>query len=158
MKQKTPKLVLVLTCLLFCYGFMVGGQQLVLTTVCDQFGIGVVGMGTMVAILHVASMLTPGIMGAVADRIGKKKVLVTFTVLYGIGCLVAASSGVLFQFVVAMLVIGGDQRILGVAVGLVGMIGIFAAYPIHRKAVKKAKKKYVPRIMELTKQLTAEEK
>lgn len=58
----------------------------------------------------------------------------------------------------AMQVIGGDQRILGVAVGLVGMIGMIAAYLIHRKAVKKAKKKYVPRIMELTEQLTAEEK
>lgn len=109
--MKTPKLVLVLTCLLFCYGFMVGGQQLVLTRVCDQFGIGVVGMGTMVAILHVASMLAPGIMGAVADRVGKKKVLVLFTVLYGIGCLLAAFSPVLASFVIAMLVIGAGYSV-----------------------------------------------
>lgn len=111
MNRKTPKLVLVLTCLLFCYGFMVGGQQLVLTTVCQQFGIGVLGMGTMVAILHVASMLTPAVMGAVADRIGKKKVLVAFTVLYGIGCLIAAFSGFLAMFVVAMLVIGAGYSV-----------------------------------------------
>ena len=111
MKQRTPKLVLVLTCLLFCYGFMVGGQQLVLATVCAQFGIGVVGMGTMVAILHVASTLTPVVMGAVADRIGKKKVLVVFTVLYGIGCLIAAFSPVLAAFVVAMLVIGAGYSV-----------------------------------------------
>lgn len=111
MKKTPPKLILVLTCLLFCYGFMVGGQQLVLTTVCDQFGIGVVGMGTMVAILHVASMLTPGIMGAVADRVGKKKVLVLFTVLYGIGCLIAAFSPVLASFVIAMLVIGAGYSV-----------------------------------------------
>ena len=109
--MKPPKLVLVLTCLLFCYGFMVGGQQLVLTRVCDQFGIGVVGMGTMVAILHVASMLAPGIMGAVADRVGKKKVLVLFTVLYGIGCLLAAFSPVLASFVIAMLVIGAGYSV-----------------------------------------------
>ena len=111
MKQKTPKLIYVLTCLLFCYGFMVGGQQLVLTSVCEQFGIGVVGMGTMVAILHVASMLAPGIMGAVADRIGKKKVLVLFTVLYGIGCLIAAFSPILASFVIAMLVIGAGYSV-----------------------------------------------
>lgn len=109
--KKTPKLVLVLTCLLFCYGFMVGGQQLVLTTVCEQFGIGVLGMGTMVAILHVASTLTPAVMGAVADRIGKKKVLVSFTVLYGMGCLIAAFSPVLASFVVAMLVIGAGYSV-----------------------------------------------
>lgn len=111
MKVKPQKLILLLTCLLFCYGFMVGGQQLVLTRVCDQFGIGVVGMGTMVAILHVASMLAPGIMGAVADRIGKKKVLVPFTILYGIGCLIAAFSPVLASFVIAMLVIGAGYSV-----------------------------------------------
>ena len=111
MKVKTPKLVLVLTGLLFCYGFMVGGQQLVLSEVCEQFGIGVVGMGTMVSILHVASMLAPGFMGAVADRIGKKKVLVAFAVFYGIGCLVAAFSPVLGMFVVAMLMIGAGYSV-----------------------------------------------
>ena len=92
-RRKPPKLVLVLTALLFCYGFLMGGQQLVLMTICGQFGLGVLGMGTMVAVLHVASTLAPAIMGAVADRIGKKKVLVTFTLLFGIGCLIAAFSG-----------------------------------------------------------------
>ena len=111
MKQKAPRLVLVLTGLLFCYGFMVGGQQLVLTSVCDQFGIGVVGMGSMVAVLHAASMLTPGIMGAVADRIGKKKVLVLFTLLYGLGCLIAAFAPVLAMFVIAMLTIGAGYSV-----------------------------------------------
>jgi len=111
MKVKTPKLILVLTALLFCYGFMVGGQQLVLATVCDQFGIGIVGVGTMVAVLHVASMLTPGIMGAVADRVGKKKVLVIFTVLYGIGCLVAGVAPVLAVFTLSMLIIGAGYSV-----------------------------------------------
>ena len=111
MVKKTPRLILVLTALLFCYGFMLGGQQLVMETVCEDFGIGVVGMGTMVAILHVASMLTPAIMGAVADRIGKKKVLVLFAVLYGIGCLTAAVSPILAGFVVAMLLIGAGYSV-----------------------------------------------
>ena len=39
MKSRTPKLVLVLTALLFCYGFLLGGQQLVLTPICEQFGL-----------------------------------------------------------------------------------------------------------------------
>lgn len=111
MKQKTPRLVLVLTCLLFCYGFMVGGQQLVLTTVCEQFGIGVLGMGTMVAVLHVASMLAPAIMGAVADRVGKKKILVFFSVFYGIGCLVAGFAPVLSVFTLSMLMIGAGYSV-----------------------------------------------
>ena len=111
MKQKIPKLILVLTALLFCYGFMVGGQQLILGNVCEQFGIGVVGIGTMVAVLHVASMLTPGIMGAVADRVGKKKILVFFSVFYGIGCLVAGIAPVLAVFTVSMLMIGAGYSV-----------------------------------------------
>lgn len=111
MKTKTPKLILVLTALLFCYGFLLGGQQLVLTGICEQFGIGILGMGTMVAVLHVASMLAPAIMGAVADKVGKKKVLTTFSVLFGGGCLLAAFSGHLVVFVMAMLVIGAGYSV-----------------------------------------------
>lgn len=111
MKQKLPKLILLLTALLFCYGFMVGGQQLVLGTVCEQFGIGVVGIGTMVAVIHVSSMLTPGIMGAAADRVGKKKILVFFAIFYGIGCLVAGFAPALFVFTLAMLIIGAGYSV-----------------------------------------------
>ena len=111
MKSRTPKLVLILTALLFCYGFLLGGQQLVLTPICEQFGLGVVGMGTMVSMLYVASMLSSALMGAVADRIGKKKVLVAFTMLFGAGCLIAAFSGWLLMFVAAMVVIGAGYSV-----------------------------------------------
>ncbi len=111
MVRKTPALVFVLTALLFCYGFMLGGQQLMLTPICEQFGIGVLGMGTIVAILHVASTLAPAVMGAVADRIGKKKILVTFSVLFGLGCLIAAFSPAAPSFILAMLVIGAGYSV-----------------------------------------------
>lgn len=110
-RRKPPKLVLVLTALLFCYGFLMGGQQLVLMTVCGQFGLGVLGMGTLVAVLHVASTLAPAVMGAVADRIGKKKVLVVFAILFGVGCLIAAFSGFLAMFVIALLIIGAGYSV-----------------------------------------------
>lgn len=111
MKQKTPKLILMLTGLLFCYGFMLGGQQLLLAKICERFGIGVLGMGTIVAVLHVASTLSPAIMGAVADRIGKKKILVAFSVLFGFGCLIAAFSPAAPSFVFAMLIIGAGYSV-----------------------------------------------
>lgn len=106
MKNKTPKLILVLTALLFCYGFLLGGQQLVLVTVAQQFGIGVFGMGSLVAVLHAAALVAPAIMGAVADRVGKKPVLVAFAIVFGCGCLLAAAAGSLWTFLAAMLLIG----------------------------------------------------
>ena len=111
MQRKLPKLVLVLTALLFCYGFLMGGQQLVLMTVCGQFGLGVLGMGTLVAVLHVASTLAPAVLGAAADRIGKKKVLVIFAIVFGIGCLIGALSGFLAMFVIALLMIGAGYSV-----------------------------------------------
>lgn len=111
MKKKTPLLIWILTALLFCYGFLLGGQQLVLTGICEQFGIGVLGMGTLVSVLHVASTLAPAVMGMLADRLGKKKVLVTFTILFGGGCLLAAVSGFLGLFVVSLLIIGAGYSV-----------------------------------------------
>lgn len=111
MKHKIPKLILVLTILLFCYGFLLGGQQLVLTTVSQQFGIGVLGMGTLVAVLHISSMLAPAVMGAIADRVGKKAVLVTFAIVFGFGCLLAAISPILAIFLIAMLLIGAGYSV-----------------------------------------------
>ena len=110
-QRKLPKLVPILTALLFCYGFLIGGQQLVLLTICQQFGLGVLGMGTLVGILHVASTLAPALMGAVADRVGKKKILVIFSLLFGIGCLIAACSGFLPMFVMALLIIGAGYSV-----------------------------------------------
>lgn len=43
---------------------------------------------------------------------------------------------------------------LGVLLGIVGMLGMFVAYPIYRKVFHKAKQIHAPRILELTEELT----
>ena len=53
----------------------------------------------------------------------------------------------------AMEVIG-HMRWLGILLGLAGMFGIIAAYPLYRKFFAKAKAQYAPRILELTAELT----
>ena len=53
----------------------------------------------------------------------------------------------------AMEVIG-DLVWLGILLGLVGMVGMFAAYPVYHKLFAKAKAEYAPRILELTAELT----
>ena len=55
----------------------------------------------------------------------------------------------------AMEVIG-NSMILGILLGLVGAAGMFAAYPVYRFKFKKMKVKYVPRILELTEELSGE--
>lgn len=50
----------------------------------------------------------------------------------------------------------GNSIVLGVLLGIVGAVGMFAAYPVYRKIFDKTKAKYAPRILELTAELTGE--
>ena len=55
----------------------------------------------------------------------------------------------------AMQVIGSGvfNIVLGILLGIVGMIGMIAAYPVYRKIAQKAKVEYAPRILQLTDEL-----
>lgn len=55
----------------------------------------------------------------------------------------------------AMQVIGSGvfSIVLGILLGIVGMIGMIAAYPVYRKKSQKAKAEYAPRILQLTDEL-----
>jgi len=58
----------------------------------------------------------------------------------------------------AMQVIGSGimMIVLGVLLGVVGALGMIIAYPIHRRAVSRAKAKNTQRILELSAELTGE--
>ena len=47
----------------------------------------------------------------------------------------------------------GSAMWLGLILGAVGIAGMLAAYPVHRRSFERAKDKYVPRILELTAEL-----
>lgn len=50
----------------------------------------------------------------------------------------------------------GESVIFGVLLGLVGMAAMLVAYPIYLRFLKKAKGKFVPRILELSSELIGE--
>ena len=56
----------------------------------------------------------------------------------------------------AMQVIGSGVFLiaLGVLLGIIGMGGMLAAYPVYRKVFDKTKQKLAPRILELTAELS----
>lgn len=57
-----------------------------------------------------------------------------------------------------MQVIGSGifMIVLGVLFGIVGMVGMLAAYPVYRSVFSKTKAKYTPKILELTAELSSE--
>lgn len=52
----------------------------------------------------------------------------------------------------------GHMLWLGVILGLVGIAGMIAAFPVYRKFFARAKAKYAPRILQLAEELTGDKK
>ncbi len=69
----------------------------------------------------------------------------------GIGSCLVFGTGLCF----AMQVIGNAVW-LGIVLGLIGAVGMIAAFPTYKKYFNKAKARHTPRILELTAELTCE--
>lgn len=108
MKTKLcPGWVLALLCtVLFFYGFYLGGVQLVISEVSREYGQNAAGMGGLVAAQHVAAVVLPVVLGALADRIGKKPVLCIFAAVFAAGCFLAGLSKSLGVYVIGTASLG----------------------------------------------------
>ena len=70
--------------------------------------------------------------------------------------LIAGIGGALVFFLrmcLSMKVIGNAMW-LGILLGLVGAVGMLAAYPVYRRFFEKAKAQHIPRILQLTEELS----
>ena len=48
----------------------------------------------------------------------------------------------------------GDNMVLGIIIGIIGMIGCGVNYPIYKKLLEKGKKKYAYEIVELAREIS----
>ena len=104
-------LVALSAALMFFYGFILGGMQLVLDDIAVLFRTGQTGKGMLVSAQHVTSMLAPVCMGLLADRIGKKKVLVAFSAVFGIGCAVCGFSETIAVYTFGITLTGAGYSV-----------------------------------------------
>ena len=113
MKTKLrPGWVLALLCtVLFFYGFYLGGVQLVISEVSREYGQNAAGMGGLVAAQHVAAVVLPVVLGALADRIGKKPVLCIFAAVFAVGCFLAGLSKNLGVYVIGAVCVGAGYSV-----------------------------------------------
>lgn len=110
-RKRPLKLICWLSALLFVYGFLLGGQQLLMGTIAESFGLGTAGMGGLVSAQHVCVALAPAILGAAADRFGKKRLLVLFAFVFGCGCQTASLSSGLAVFLLSACLIGAGYSV-----------------------------------------------
>lgn len=96
---------------MFFVGFEMGGFQLVLSDISKEFDTTKTGMGFLVAAQHLSVVVMPLFFGGVADKTGKKPVLVGFGLVFILGCTLAALSGSVWIFIAGAFLIGAGYSV-----------------------------------------------
>ena len=95
----------------FLLGFESGGFQLALIHVADTFKLNHSMAGFMVTAHYAAISIMPLIFGRISDRIGKKPILIVFSSIMMLGCLVAVFSKASGVFILGIIMIGAGYGI-----------------------------------------------
>ena len=103
---RTLPLLFLTSALLFLYGFLMGGQQFVISGIARTFRLSEVGMGALVSAEFAAVIVMPPLMGFIAQRTGNKAVLMTFTLVYCAGCISCGAAPVAALYAVGAFVMG----------------------------------------------------
>lgn len=92
--------------LMLFVGFHSGGFQLAVSSASADFGLDKTGMGLLASVQFVSMIAVPILFGLLADRIGKKPVLVISLLFAGIGCILASFSAALLPYAAGVFCLG----------------------------------------------------
>ncbi len=92
--------------MMFFIGFEWGGFQLALLRVAQEFSLTESMMGVLAGLQFLAMAGLPLLVGRLADRVGKKRILLMFLPVFVLGCVLAVLSRSPFVFILAVLLIG----------------------------------------------------
>lgn len=111
-KKKDFDRKILFSCLLhFSIGFETGGFQAVLRTMAEFFSLEKIGIGFLASAQYVGIILMPALIGRIADRVGKKRMLVVFIPVFSIGTLLVGVSSWLGITVLGLLFIGSGYGV-----------------------------------------------
>lgn len=103
-KNQELLVVTLISLYLFFIGINRGGTQLVIADITDLFNIGTEGIGLLTTLQQVPPLFMPLLFGMVADKIGKKPVVVAFVAVFAAGCIICGSSTGLIMYIIGTLV------------------------------------------------------
>lgn len=109
--RRVPALLPLVCALLFFVGFEMGGFQLVLRGVSTEFSMTATGAGLLVAAQNAGIMLMPPLFGSLSDRIGKKRVLLLFSLIFCLGCAFTGLSRGVLPFILGVFLIGSGYSV-----------------------------------------------
>ncbi len=104
------RLLLLLSTLLLIYGFYMGGLQYVISDISADFVSGgdkqSTGIGILISVPHVISLFFPILMGAISDKVGKKKILLMFITVFAVGCGICAGAPGMLIYLIGVTLVG----------------------------------------------------
>ena len=110
-KTHTPILLPAFSGVLFFVGFEMGGFQLVLRSVSAEFSTGTIGAGLLVAAQYASVILMPLLFGRLSHRVGKKKVMLAFSLVFLLGCALSALAQSVFAFALGVFCVGAGYSV-----------------------------------------------
>jgi fucose permease len=97
--------------LAFILGVELGGQQISLLYIANEFDLSHSGMGAIVTVQFLAIVMMPAIFGGICDKVGKKKAILAAVTALALGCALSAAAGSLLLLLVGMFVIGAGYSL-----------------------------------------------
>jgi len=110
-RRHAPAFLPAFCVLMFFVGFEMGGFQFALRNISTEFAASTTGSGLLVAAQYVSVILMPLLFGRLADRAGKRTVVLSFSVLFLLGCLLSAISRGVFAFAAGVFFIGAGYSV-----------------------------------------------
>lgn len=99
-------LALCLFVAIFLNGFEAGGYQACLQSIGDEYVLNSSLMGAFASVQLIACLIAPLVFGPIADRHGKKTMLLLFLILKVIGCLLIVFFAGIYAFVAGIFLVG----------------------------------------------------
>ena len=92
--------------LYFFIGFEAGALQFVLLGVTDEFALHGAMIGVLLAIQYFALMIGQPVFGFIADRVGKKPIIIMAMSMFIVGCATLAGASVIHVFIIGVFLAG----------------------------------------------------
>lgn len=89
--NRRTRMTIICFAVLFLLGFEAGGFQISLLKIVEAVGLSAGVSGVLVSAQYGAIIIMPLLIGGIADRKGKRKVLAVFSLIFGIGCIAMAN-------------------------------------------------------------------
>ena len=110
-KCNASLLFVLLSLMMFALGLQVGGFNLVIDPVAEEYHLSETLKGLLATFQYLAILIAPILFGGFSDRLGRKKVLIAFAFVFLAGCAFTLFVPNAVGFIIGVFLIGADTAV-----------------------------------------------